>query len=774
MKKQILILSSYPPRKCGLATYSQDLRKALESKFNNNFSINVCALENGKMDRCYPSEVKHVLDITKSKNYIQLADLINNNQNIIAVFLQHEFGLFSGEYGGYLSYLLDNLKKPVITTFHTVLPHPEKKRREIVNAICSKSDKVIVMTDNSSELLQIHYGITAQKVEIIPHGTHIAQWANRSELKEKYGLKNRKVFSTFGLLSQNKNIETALYALSKIKLKHPSALYLILGRTHPEAMKNEGDRYRKFLKDEVSRLDLEDHVKFVNQYLELDELLDYLKLTDVYLFTSKDPNQAVSGTLIYAMASGCPIVATRIPHARELLDSDTGRIIDFENPDQMAKAVLEILENPVQMEAMARNAFHKTRYTAWENVAIQTARIFEPYFQKAFSFNYPEISYAHIQRMTTDTGIIQFSDISIPDIQSGYTLDDNARALIAMVMHYEQFKDKKVLSLIKTYLKFIQNCQQENGLFLNYLDGNNKYSKQNDYVNLEDANGRAIWALGYLLSKGEQLPEHLSILAETSLCFAMTSLDTFHSPRAIAFIIKGLFYYTKKIRNPKVITLINLLANRLLEKHEEVSEENWHWFENYLTYANATLPEAMLYAYLATGKAAYKIIARTTFDFLLSHLFQKNQIKVISNNGWFHKAKTPNEFGEQPIDVSYTIQALNIFFKVFRENSYRQKMDIAFSWFLGNNHLNQIIYNPISGGCYDGLERDGVNLNQGAESTICYLMARLIMEKVRWEEFLASELQPRLTFELNKPKAVDKPFIRLPKVVQPNVEKMHD
>ncbi len=747
-KKRILFISSYPPRECGIATYSQDLITAMAKKFDKNISFEICALENSDIKRNYPRVVTHLLDTREIGNYVHLAKIINQQEDIAAVFIQHEFGLFGGKYGEHLLYLLEGLNKPVVTTFHTLLPNPDEGRQNLVGVIADLSDQIIVMTESASSILQKEYGVSLDRISVIPHGTHIVMWSDKKQLRKEYGVDpQRPILSTFGLLSENKNIETAIRALPKIKEKFPDVLYLVLGQTHPEVLKNEGEHYRNILEEEVERLGLENNVQFVNRYLKLDQLLDYLKLTDVYLFTSNDPNQAVSGTFAYAMSSGCPVVATAIPHASELLDEDTGVLIDFENSTQMAEGVLSILSDTNRLENMSKNVFLKIRYTVWDNVSIQTTKIFEPFLKKQkLQFALPKISLSHLKRLTDERGIIQFSEFSIPDKSSGYTLDDNVRAMIASCMHYSETGAKEDLKLINTYLNFIQYCQQENGTFLNYLDENGKYHIKNDYVNLEDANGRTIWGLGYLLSQEEVLPIYLTTKAEAVFNNAISALDRLRSPRALAFAIKGLYYYNSVVKDPKIIYLITSMADRLTEYYDKVSEEKWDWFENYLTYANSTLPEAMLYAYLATKKATYKIIARTTFDFLLSHLFQNGQIKVISNNGWFHKERQPNKFGEQPIDVAYTIQALDIFYKVFHDVSYRQKIRIAFNWFLGNNHLQQIIYNPVSGGCYDGLEKDGVNLNQGAESTVCYLMSRLITGRVEKEaKPVIKEKQPLLS-----------------------------
>ncbi|MEX1384173.1 MAG: glycosyl transferase family 1, partial [Lutibacter sp.] len=335
----------------------------------------------------------------------------------------------------------------------------------------------------------------------------------------------------------------------------------------------------------------------------------------------------------------------------------------------------------------------------------------------------------HLKKMTTELGIIQFCKISQPDSSSGYTLDDNARALIALSLHYKLFHKKEDLQLINTYLNFIIRCQKPSGTFVNYIDENNFEHIKNSYINLEDSNARAIWALGMVISLKDYLPEYITDKAIICFIDSLPWVKNILSPRAIGFAIKGLYLYYSVTKQSEIVYVIEKLANNLISNYDIAETKNWKWFENYLTYANSVLPEAMLYAYLVTGKSKYKRVAIDSFNFLLSKLFFKNQFKVISNNGWFHKGIESNIYGEQPIDVSYTIQTLELFYNTTKDVKYKNFQKKAFNWFLGKNHLNQTMYNPITGGCYDGLEKTHVNLNQGAESTICYLIARLIMEK---------------------------------------------
>jgi len=729
---EILIITSYPPRECGIATYSQDLVRALENKFSHSFKLDICALESESEQHSYTDEIKYILNVDQPGSFAKLATDINENADIRIVMIQHEFGFFSKKELE-LEQFLCALTKPVVIVFHTVLPHPDERFKENVQKISACAESIIVMTKFSARILRDDYGIQKKKITVIPHGTHLVPHLDEQFLKNKYKLSGKKVLSTFGLLSSGKSIETTLDALVAVVKEYPEVLFLIIGKTHPSVVKQEGEIYRKMLEAKVEELQLQQHVKFINQFLPLPDLLEYLQLTDIYLFTSKDRNQAVSGTFSYAISCGCPIISTPIPHALEVLKNDAGVTFDFENPAQLTGAILDLLKNEQHRKNIGSNGLHVMASTAWENAAIAHAMLFEKVVSAKISlrYNMPDINLNHIKKMTTGFGMIQFSKINHPDIDSGYTLDDNARALVSLCQHFELSRDEADLQYIKIYLDFIKYCQQPDGSFLNYVNEEKKFTEQNNSTNLEDSNGRAIWALGYLFSISHLLPGELTALSESILQDSILNINKIHSTRAMAFVIKGLYYRNLRNKSAQGIVVIKEFANRLVQMYRHEKKNEWQWFESYLTYANSLLPEALLCAWLATGEAVYKETARATFDFLLSMIFTKNRIKVISNKNWMKEGDEPAPLtigGEQPIDVAYTVLALSKFYHEFKDENYLRKMEIAFNWFLGNNHLHQVIYNPCTGGCYDGLEEKYVNLNQGAESTISYLMARLIME----------------------------------------------
>ena len=731
---EILFITSYPPRVCGIATYSQDLVKAINNKFSNSLSIKICALETGDLQYSYPDEVKYILDTSSAAGYIKLASDINKDEHVEIVLIQHEFGFFRLQEQAFTQFLKD-LSKPVAIVLHTILPHPDRHLKSKIENIAALCESIVVMTHNSAGILMDQYGLPQNKVTVIAHGTHLVPHLNKVLLKVKYGLTGRRVLTTFGLLSAGKSIETTLEALPSVIKTNPDVIFLIIGKTHPEVVKKEGEKYREKLESIVILNNLTSHVIFINTFLPLQDLLEYLQLTDIYLFTTNDPNQAVSGTFSYAMSCSCPIISTPIPHAREVLTENTGIIFDFLNSQQLADSVIRLLNNEPLRKNMGSNTLQKIVSTAWENSAVAHAMLFQKMTCDKITIRYdlPAINLSHLKQMTTDTGIIQFSNINQPDISSGYTLDDNARALVVMCMHYKLTGDEKDVFYIQKYLRFIKHCLQPAGDFLNYTDEDNLFTGQNKTANLDDANGRAVWALGYAVSLMGMLPYEIVSEAITIMEKSLFRIVKVYSTRAMAFAIKGIYYYLNAVKSPKSLDLIKTFADRLVQMYRHESNSSWEWFEGYLTYANSILPESMLYAWLITGDTTYKDIAISSFNFLLSQTFNENGIEVISNKNWLLKGQKAGHFGEQPIDVAYTIMTLSKFSDKFKNEDYRMKMETAFNWFLGNNRLHQIIYNPLTGGCYDGLEETHVNLNQGAESTVSYLMARLTIEKYKNE-----------------------------------------
>lgn len=724
--RKIICITTYPPRECGIATFAQDLIRAILSKFGESYTIKICAVESDTEKHAYTEDVEYILNTSEASSFGALTRQLNKNPEIEMVLVQHEFGLYAEQEEAFLQ-MLEHLRKPVILTFHTVLSNPVPPLCQIVKRIMDACTSLVVMTQNSRHILLHDYHADKKKISVIPHGTHLVSFKDKNNLKDYYHLSGKRILSTFGLLSAGKSIETTLNALPVIVEANPSVLFLIIGKTHPTVLKAEGEKYRNLLEKRVKELHMEEHVLFINQYLELSVLLDYLQLTDIYLFTSCDRNQAVSGTFVYAISCGCPIIATPIPHALELLNDDAGIIFNFDDSDQLAIETNHLLTDENLRTQMKLAGLQKTAATAWENVAIAYTLLFRKTGKttQELVYSLPPINTSHVRRMSRIWGIIQFSKGNRPDSSSGYTLDDTARALMAMCQAAVSKRGKIKERDIKTYLNYIRYCQQPDGSFLNYVDTNGLFTSQNEETGLEDSNGRAICALGYFIAYASHFSSLWKEGAESVFKRAFPLFKRIESPRSIAFTLKGLYYYRRECPSAEVDTSIGLLADKLARYYRQTAEGEWLWFEAYLTYDNSILPEAMLLAYLSLGREEYKEIAHESFGFLLKKTFSGNRIQVVSNQGWMHKGMESNSFGEQPVDVAGTVIALNLFYHVFHDEQYLRMQTDAFNWFLGNNHLHQIVYNPATGGCYDGLEENNINLNQGAESTVSYLLARL-------------------------------------------------
>ncbi|MFM2230944.1 MAG: hypothetical protein RL607_2202 [Bacteroidota bacterium] len=732
----LVMLSTFPPKECGLATFASDLVQAIQNQYSDSYVLYKCAL-NLPVDE-FEDDFFHVLDTENPESFTSLAQKIKKLSSNEWIIVQHEFGLYRNHELELLE-LLNSVEKKIMVVLHTVLPQPPPEIEAFMHSIAFLTHTLVVMTANAKTILIERYAIDPAKIIVIPHGTHLVEHQPKLELKKQYDWANRTILSTFGLLSSGKSIETTLLALPQVIERFPDVLFLIVGKTHPGVIHAEGERYRASLEQLIQTLGLEHHTLQLNAYLDLPHLLEILQLTDVYIFTSKNQDQAVSGTFAYALSCGCPIVATPIPHAIEVVNNGCGILFDFEQPDQLAKQLIYVLERPELQLEMRLNGLHRIEPTAWQNTAIHYIKHLQNHSNQPpiLHYKWPIMNSNHIKKMTTHFGMLQFAKLNVPDTNSGYTLDDNARALIAICQHYTLTSEADLLVYVERYLRFIVFCLQPDGKFLNYVDLDETFTSQNEETNLEDCFGRAIWAIGFLMASPSVFPTHFLSCVEGIFEDTLHQRKQLQSPRAIAFTIKGLYYahQTNAVDNREEI---EALGNQLLRHFNDTATTDWAWFEPYLTYGNSILPEALLLAWKVTQKLEFKTVAMKSMDFLMSQIFNDNKIRVISNKGWLHAGQdrmTMSEGGEQPIDVAYAVMALDTFFQITGNPNYFEKMKQAYHWFLGENNRNEIIYNPKTGGCYDGLEHDHVNLNQGAESTLSHLLARQALEKYSNQEY---------------------------------------
>ncbi len=717
----VLYVGTYPPRECGIATFTRDLAMTVNKKVPLVKS-KILAINDNTNIYDYPEEVILQINDSNVREYIDAARKINESDLIKLVNIQHEFGIFGGEYGGYIIPFLKTLKKPVVTTLHTVLPNPDEKRKRIVRLIAENSSCLVVMANEAVRILKKDYKLKTDIV-VIPHGVPEVPFISSTEGKAKTRYKDRLIISSFGMMNPSKGYEYVIDALPRVIKEFPNILYLIIGETHPLIRKKEGERYRVFLENKVRELGLKNNVKFYNKYARLSGIIKYLRASDIYISSSLNPAQIVSGTLSYAMGCGRAVISTPFLYAKEVITPDKGILVEFNNPEAFAEAIINLLSDSELRERMGRNSYASTRQMTWPNVVLSYGEVFGRYLkiEGVYTRVFPRLKFSHLTSLTDDFGILQFARHTKADKQSGYSVDDSARAMIVCCMYYALRGLESTRRLIRIYLNFIKYVQRDDGRFYNFV--NHKREIDHDHWS-EDSHGRALWALGYLISL-ETIPSNLKDDAERLFIRALEPLKGIRSPRAVAFSVIGLHYYNKARPSSDILNQIRELADYLVLLYEQHSSDDWQWFEEHLTYSNSKLPEALFYAYLTTGNKKYRRIAESTLDFLISLTFLDGRFVPIGQDGWYFKDGHRAHFDQQPVDTASMVLTLILAGNITKKEEYYKKGLKAFNWFLGDNSLNQVIYDESTGGCHDGLGEFSINLNEGAESTISYLMARL-------------------------------------------------
>lgn len=725
-KPEITYISTYHPVKCGIATFTSDLMSATRELFGKYLELNVVAISSEKKKDCYSEEVIYELSREGKEGYEKCADFLNKRKKMALVCVQHEFGLFGGEFGSHLLVFLKKIKKPVVVTFHSVIPKPDKNLYKMVRQIAFYSKKIVVMSNNSKKILEKEYHISESKVTFIPHGIHLFPYQDNYKSKKKLGYKDRTLLLTFGFLSPNKGIEFVVEALPEAVKKYPKLLYLVVGQTHPVIKKNERESYRQMLLERVEKLKLNKNVKFVNSFQDLEDLLLYLKAADIYISTSIDSNQAVSGTFSYALGSGRANISTEFKQSKEYLKKDMGILVKPKNPDDYREALLNLLKSKKKRVEMGRNCYFRTRNMVWQNVALQYGKLFNKQIKKSeINISLPLISLKHLFKLTDKFGILQFAKLSIPDKNSGYTVDDNARALIVACLYYRKTEDKTALKYIKIYLKFLHYTLDDSGYFRNYVDFNRSFNeKENQKASLEDPTARALYALARIASM-RKLPKDIRLSAKLIFEKSFQTGIKFKHVRSTSFYLKALYFYSLLKKDGKIQDEIKQYADILVEKYKKHSTRDWFWFENILTYSNGLVPQALALVYLATGDKLYLKIAKEAADFLIKNTFHDGMCIPIGQNGWLQKGKEKQYFDQQPEEATSLVEMLKTLYEITKRKKYKKLMRKSFGWFLGENTLEQLVCDFGSGGCYDGVGEKEINLNQGAESTISYLIARL-------------------------------------------------
>ncbi len=722
-----MFIATYPPRECGIATFTQDLLSAFKKMFKENAECVVAAINLSALDSYeYPPEVHWQISENNKTEYRALANDLNQNPKILTTIIQHEYGIFGGEEGENILSFISAYKKTLIVTLHTVIPNPSPKMKLVTEKIIKRANKIVVLTENSKKTVEALYQSSVGKIVVIPHGIHNTSFISTTRPKQKLQLENKSVLTTFGLLSRGKGIEYVLKALPVAVKQFPQLVYLVLGETHPVVRRTEGESYRLELLSLVEKLNLKKHVKFFDQYLDLPDLLNFLKATDIYISTSINPNQAVSGTLSYALGAGRAVISTDFVQARELISENIGRVVPAKDSKVLEREIISLLSNPGKLKKMNRYAYEITRPMLWTNVALGFSKIILELSPQLYpKGSLPEINLTHLHYMSDNFGLFQFADLNKPNKKFGYTLDDNARALVVACALQEN-------ELVEKYLNFISLCQLPDGTFTNYLSHKKKEpTVQNTQEDTEESYARALWGVCFVLNTPNLKPEVYS-LAKGILLTALPNAHNLDHVRAKALTVKALalIYNSGVLKQNILQDLVDKHAKSLHNSFKENSNESWSWFDNSLEYNNAVLPESLFVASVVTKNRLYIKTAHKSLKFLVDKTFTHKMYIPIGNETWHTQNQNRSQFDQQPEDPTAMVLALATAYKITHNEKYKKLAEVCFSWFLGNNILKMPLYNSLNGGCFDGLHPDRVNLNQGAESLVSYLLARIEIEAI--------------------------------------------
>ena len=743
LPSRVAVIGNYLPRKCGIATFTTDLCDAIHAEFGTTelLALPVNDTEEGYS---YPSRIRFELSQDDLASYRQAADFLNFS-NIDLVCLQHEYGIFGGSAGAHILELMRRLKIPIVTTLHTVLREPNPEQRVVMEEIATLSDRLIVMSRQSADILEEVFHVPACKIDLIPHGIPNLPFTDPNFYKDGFGTEGKNVLLTFGLLSPNKGIENVIQALPSILSRHHDVVYMISGVTHPHVLRQEGENYRLYLQNLSRDLGVEASVIFLNRFVSPRELVELIGAADIYVTPYKHKDQVVSGTLAYALSAGKAIISTPYLHAIELLDEERGALVPFDDPQAIAEKTIELLDNGTARHAMRKRAYLYARDMVWDRVARQYMGSFERVYnerlrkpratfpaqntEKALD-RLPAVKLDHLRRMTDYTGILEHAVFDVPNYPEGYSTDDNARALIVAVLLEEFGTGTKAGSdLASRYFAFLWLAfDQTSKRFRNCLS----YERQwQESEGSEDSHGRALWGLGTVLGR----TKHAGLMGAAGRLFelAVPAAVEFKSPRACAFALLGLQEYLESFPGDRAALIAtDALANRLLNSYLANNSADWKWFENVLAYSNARLPQALIRAGMRSANDAMVSAGLEALDWLA--MIQRCEIKghfvPIGSHGFYSKKSEKARFDQQPIEACAAVSAYLQAYRATGKGRWRKEAWTAFNWFLGDNDLQIALYDPSTGGCRDGLHPDRANENQGAESTLSFLMALLEMRKL--------------------------------------------
>src|SRR5579862_8151612 len=751
LPSRIAVIGNYLPRQCGIATFTTDLCAAISAEYGTArlLALPVNDTEEG---HDYPARVRWSLVQDDLRSYEQAAEFLNFN-NIDMVCLQHEYGIFGGAAGSHVLELLRSLKMPVVTTLHTVLREPNPDQLMVMEEIAELSDRLIVMSQLSSQFLQEIFKVPGSKIDMVPHGVPDLPFLDPNFYKDRFGVEGKAVLVTFGLLSPNKGIENVIQALPQILSKHNNVVYIVAGATHPHILRREGDKYRASLQALSKEIGVEANVIFHNRFVSPEEMVEFIGAADIYITPYRHEAQVVSGTLAYALGAGKAIISTPYWHAIELLDDRRGALVPFQNPDAIAHKTIELLGTPAMRHAMRKRAYLFAREMVWERVAqgymksfvrVRGDRMVSPKVQFSARLTekslgqLPELKLNHLSEMTDDTGMLQHAIFTVPNRSEGYTTDDNARALILAVLlespdNGRLGKTGLPFAPACLYLSFLEHAfNPAKGRFKNFL----RYDRRwNEPVGSEDCHGRALWALGTILGRSRDQGSRGA--AGRLFEFSLPAVLEFSSPRAWAYTLLGIQEYLSSYPGDREAQKVrSALSRRLLEMYESIRQPEWKWFENVLAYGNARLSQALLLVGSACSDDRLISAGLESLDWLAQ--IQRCEINrhfvPVGSQGFYHQNGEKARFDQQPLEAAGAVSACLQAYRVTGDSRWRNEAWSAFNWFLGDNDLQLSLYDSSTGGCRDGLHPDRANENQGAESTLSFLMALLEMRSLQEPE----------------------------------------
>jgi glycosyltransferase involved in cell wall biosynthesis len=752
LPSRIAVIGNYLPRHCGIATFTTDLCSAISEEYGTARLL-ALPVDDTQVGYDYPARVRWSLAQDDVQSYREAAEFLNFN-NIDMVCLQHEYGIFGGPAGSHILHLLRGLKMPVVTTLHTVLREPDPNQLMVMEEIAELSDRLIVMSQLSSQFLQEIFKVPGSKIDMVPHGVPNLPFLDPNFYKDRFGVEGKAVLLTFGLLSPNKGIENVIHALPQVLSKHKNVVYIVAGATHPHILRRDGDKYRDSLQALAKKIGVESQVIFHNRFVSPEEMVAFIGAADIYITPYRHEAQVVSGTLAYALGAGKAIISTPYWHAIELLDDHRGALVPFQNPGAIAQKTIELLDTPAIRHAMRKRAYLFAREMVWKRVAqgymesfarVRSDRMETPKVQfsaritsKALD-QLPDLKLNHLNQMTDDTGLLQHAIFTIPNRREGYTTDDNARALILAVLLENVGKSRfgeAGLPPAKSaglYLSFLEHAFNPPKVrFKNFL----RYDRRwNEPAGSEDCHGRALWALGTVLARSQD--QGLRGAAGRLFEFSLPTVLEFSSPRAWAYSLLGIQEYLTSYPGDRDAQKVrSALSRRLLGMYESIRRPDWKWFENVVAYGNARLPQALLLVGSACSDDRMISAGLESLDWLSStqHCEINRHFVPIGSQGFYRQDGEKARFDQQPLEAAGAVSACLQAYRVTGDNRWRGEAWSAFNWFLGDNDLQLPLYDSATGGCRDGLHPDRANENQGAESTLSFLMALLEMRSLQEPE----------------------------------------